>query len=79
MAKPQPLTELEIIRRDRDWSYQELADEIARVTQKRRDQDCWRKICQGLTDRPHSRTQDILDKFLAALDGESQPRRRVSA
>ena len=71
----QKLTQLECIRRARDWSYQELADEIAVVTNRRRDQDCWRKICRGLTDRPHARTLDILNTF---LDHVSKQRRRVS-
>ena len=70
--------ELEALRVERDWSYQELADAIAASTNRRRNQDCWRKICQGLTERPQSRTRDIVEKFLATVNNGKKPRRRVS-
>ena len=60
----QLFAELDKIRRDRDLTFLELSDEIARVTGKRRDEDCWRRICLGHTSHPHSRTLDILVAFL---------------
>lgn len=64
--------ELETLRRQRDWTYQQLADAIAKQTNRRRDQDCWRKICQGQTLAPQARTLDILENFLESV----RPRRR---
>lgn len=58
--------ELENWRLEQDKSYQELADAIEAVTGRRRDQDCWRKLCLGQTPRPHSRTVDIAQKFMDA-------------
>jgi hypothetical protein len=59
---------LELLRKSRDWSYQELTDNIAMVTGHRRNQDCIRKICQGITRDPQDRTSDILNRFLAACE-----------
>lgn len=67
-------SELEDLRVARDWTYLELADAIEGVTHRRRDDDCWRRICQGLTPAPHKRTLAILETFLASV---RQPKRRV--
>lgn len=64
--------ELESLRLEQDWSYQELADAIAATTNRRRNQDCWRKICQGETDKPQGTTIYILQTFLR------KSRRKVS-
>ena len=64
---PDLFVELDNLRRAQDWTYLELADEIARVTGRRRDEDCWRRICLGLTTQPHGRTVDILAAFLSAV------------
>lgn len=69
-------SELEALRRKRDWTYRQLAEEIAAVTAHHRDPDCWRKICLGETPAPQATTLYILDQFLASFD--KQPRRRVS-
>jgi hypothetical protein len=70
-------TDLETLRLTRDWSYQQLADEIATTTNRRRNQDCWRKLCQGVTKHPQKRTVDIAEVFLAAV--KTPTRRRRSA
>jgi len=61
---------LESIRLERDWSYLELSNAIEDVTGLHRNQDCWRKICNGETSTPQGRTARILDKFLARMKGE---------
>jgi hypothetical protein len=66
--------ELEEFRITRDWTYLQLADAIAETTHRHRDEDCWRRICQGLTARPHGRTIAILESFLASM---RRPRRRT--
>jgi hypothetical protein len=68
---------LEAFRRKRDWSYDELSRQIELVTDRHRDPDCLRKLCQGLTKGPHSRTVALLDDFLAEMLGTGR-RRRVS-
>jgi hypothetical protein len=67
--------ELEDLRRSRDWTYLQLAEAIAAVTHRRRDEDCWRRICLGLTVRPHRRTLDILESFLGTERGPRTRRR----
>jgi hypothetical protein len=76
------LVELETLRKQRDWSYAELADDVEKYTKRRRDQDCFRKLCTGLTHRPNSRTVDIIETYLGAQreNGASRrPRRRSVA
>jgi hypothetical protein len=68
--------ELEELRRARDWTYLQLSEAIAAVTHRRRDEDCWRRICLGLTRQPHQRTLDILETFLGT---ERAPRTRRRA
>ncbi len=63
--------ELEQLRMSRDWTYHQLGQAIEEVTHRHRADDCWRRICQGLTPNPHTRTLDILQTFL-----EVQRRRR---
>jgi len=67
--------ELEELRRQRDWTYQQLSEAIYRVTQRKRDDDCWRRICQGLTTAPHGRTVGILEDFLASVRPTTTKRR----
>jgi len=45
------------------------------VTQRKRDDDCWRRICQGLTTAPHGRTVGILEDFLASVRPTTTKRR----
>lgn len=61
------LSQLEYVRQSHDWSYQELADRIATVTNFRRNQDCYRKIAQGITTAPNKRTKLALTKFFEHL------------
>jgi hypothetical protein len=72
---PDKLHRLERLRLARDWSYQDLADNIYLATDVRRDQDCWRKICQGKTKNSHAPTLNAMSRFFAALNG----RRRKAA
>lgn len=69
------VTELENLRLARDWTYQQLADAIEERTERRRDPDCWRRICLGLTPNPQKRTLDILEKYMKA---ERAGRRKAS-
>jgi len=71
--------ELESLRLERDWSYQELSDAIASATNRRRNQDCWRRICQGEVDRPQGRTLAILESFLATVRSKPPQQRRRTA
>lgn len=73
----QLFAELDKIRRDQDWTFLELSAEIARITGKRRDQDCWRRICLGLTSHPHGRTLDILTEFLEGVRPSPKRGRKV--
>jgi hypothetical protein len=70
--------ELERIRKKRDWTYLQLADAIEAVTRRRRDQDCWRRICLGLTETPNARTLDILEEYLASVSNGRKARRKVA-
>lgn len=70
------LTELEELRLSRDWTYKDLADDIEEQTQRRRDPDCWRRLCLGLTPNPHKRTLDILETY---MKGERGRRRRKAS
>jgi hypothetical protein len=67
--------QLEELRITEDWTYLELANKIEEVTHRWRDEDCWRRICQGTTANPHGRTRDILETFLATVRAR---RRRVA-
>ena len=68
--------ELEELRMERDWTYLELSEAIAIATNKRRDEDCWRRICQGITTQPHGRTLNIINKFLATQRAAGARKRR---
>ena len=68
--------ELEDYRCAQDWTYLELAENIATVTRRRRDEDCWRRICNGLTTKPQGRTLDILKAFLVAVRPSGRRRMR---
>jgi hypothetical protein len=73
--------ELEDIRIAQDWSYQQLAQAIEDSTNKHRNEDCWRRICLGLTPNPHGRTLAILKAFLASYKTQrrsSSGRRKAS-
>jgi hypothetical protein len=56
---------LEQLRLDHFWSYRTLAKLITNETGLRRDQDSWRKICQGITDEPDETTRHGMETFLA--------------
>lgn len=71
--------ELEELRMSRDWTYLELADAIEAVTHRRRAEDCWRRICQGLTTQPHGRTVAILEAFLSTVRGNDGARHRATS
>jgi hypothetical protein len=75
---PEKLHRLEQLRRTRDWSYRDLADNIFVTTRFRRNQDCWRKICQGETETPHGPTEEAMRLFFAALAVNGSRRRRAS-
>jgi hypothetical protein len=66
---PSIFTELERIRVSRDWTYKQLAKAIASTTHHDRTEDCWRKLCQGLTPNPHRRTVHMLELFMASPKG----------
>jgi hypothetical protein len=74
---PKLFTDLEALRRANDWTYQELSEAIAKVTQLSRDDDCWRRICQGLTTKPQGRTVGIIETFLASVRPKAAAKRRV--
>lgn len=76
---PEKLHELEQLRLARDWSYRDLADNIQAVTKFRRNQDCWRKICQGRTKNAHAPTLYALDQFYAALAINGHSRKRKAS
>lgn len=61
-SKPHPLETLCL---RNHWSYQRLADEIAKVTGLKRDQSAWGRICQ-FKARPNRLTRDAIDQFLAS-------------
>lgn len=60
-------SQLETHRRQSDLSYQQLAARIANATGRYRNQDCWRKLCQGLTTNPQATTVDIAEAYLQSL------------
>jgi len=62
------ISELEAVRMDNDWTYEQVADAIKKATGHRRNPDCWRKLCTGETKSPHSRTLYLLDAFLATVN-----------
>lgn len=70
------LHQLEQIRRERDWSYRELSDAIEKATLFRRNQDCWRRICQFKTPKPNDRTQDAMARFYAKLAAVTATKRQ---
>jgi hypothetical protein len=73
---------LEELRRRRDWSYRELAEVIATETGFQRNQDCWRKICQGETELPHGPTSHAMNVFfmkIAAADKNGHGNRKRKA
>jgi len=67
-----PLHQLEQLRRTRDWSYQDLADEIREATGFQRDHDTWRRICQHETLSPNACTRFALDKFFTHLEAQDR-------
>lgn len=71
--------ELEEYRLSQDWTYHDLSEAIARITNRRRAVDCWRRICKGLVPQPHERTVDIIESFLAQVRRTAgKSRRRVA-
>ena len=72
------LHKLEQVRLLRDWSYQDLSDEIFKATGYRRNQDCWRRICQQETKEPNGCTRHALELFLGAVKAEANGKRRVA-
>lgn len=68
--------ELDRLRMARDWTYRELAEAIEAKTHRGRKEDCWRRICMGLSRHPHQRTVSILEEF---LDGRPVARKRRQA
>jgi hypothetical protein len=71
--------QLEEVRMSYDWTYSELADRIAKVTSRRRADDCWRRICRGETPKPHERTLNIAERFLASVRRTRARRRSVAS
>ena len=75
---PEKVHQLEELRLARDWSYRELAEVIATETGFQRNQDCWRKICQGRTKNAHKPTLRALALFYSAVRNNGHRRRRAS-